>query len=100
MSGLVSKAAHGRRDAAHLRRPHGKPGAGAAGAFFMLARVEVRAKLPIMPPVFFTNRVCFIGVTVIGLGSMALFAAAVFLPLMEQILIGASPARAGLMVGP
>jgi MFS family permease len=37
---------------------------------------------------------------VIALAAMALFAAAVFLPLMFQLLMGASPSRAGLMIAP
>jgi MFS family permease len=62
--------------------------------------VELRAPQPILPPALFRNRVFVMGVTVITLTSMALFAASVFLPLMFQLLMGASPAHAGMMIAP
>jgi len=71
-----------------------------AGCFLVLVPVEVRAAQPILPPDLFRNRVFIIGAGVIALTAMALFSAAVFLPLMFQLLMGASPARAGLMMAP
>jgi EmrB/QacA subfamily drug resistance transporter len=75
-------------------------GAATAISLGLLARVELRAAQPILPPDLFRNHVYVIGVTVIGLAGMALFAAVVFLPLMFQLLLGASPSRAGLMIAP
>ena len=66
----------------------------------MLIIVERRAEQPIMPPDLFRNRVFVVGAAVIALAAMALFSAVVFLPLMFQLLMGASPARAGLMIAP
>jgi EmrB/QacA subfamily drug resistance transporter len=74
--------------------------AGAVLAFGLMVPVERRAAQPILPPDLFRNPVFLIGALVISLAAMALFAAAVFLPLMFQLLMGASPARAGLMVAP
>ena len=53
-----------------------------------------------LPPSLFRNRVFIIGAGVISLAAMALFAAVVFLPLMFQLLMNASPASAGLMISP
>jgi EmrB/QacA subfamily drug resistance transporter len=74
--------------------------AGAIAAFALLVPVELKAPQPILPPELFRNRVFVIGATVIALAAMALFAAASFLPLMFQLLMGASPSRAGLMIAP
>jgi len=65
-----------------------------------LALVEARAAEPVLPLHLFTNRVFVLGVTVISLSAMALFAAVVFLPLFFQLVLGASPADAGLMISP
>lgn len=65
-----------------------------------LALVEMRAAEPVLPLHLFTNRVFVIGVAVISFSAMALFAAAVFLPLFFQLVIGASPTDAGLMIAP
>jgi EmrB/QacA subfamily drug resistance transporter len=75
-------------------------GAAAIVAFALLVPVEWRAAQPILPPDLFRNRVFVIGAGVIALAAMALFAAVVFLPLMFQLLMGASPSRAGLMIAP
>jgi EmrB/QacA subfamily drug resistance transporter len=75
-------------------------GAAAVAAFLLLARVELRAAQPILPPDLFRNRVFVIAGSVIGLAGMALFAAIVFLPLMFQLLMKASPSQAGLMIAP
>jgi EmrB/QacA subfamily drug resistance transporter len=65
-----------------------------------LVLVELRAAEPVLPPVLFANRVFVLGVLVIALAAMALFAAVVFLPLFFQLVMGASPAGAGLMISP
>ncbi len=69
-------------------------------AFGLLVPTELRAAQPILPPDLFRNLVFVIGAGVIGLAAMALFAAVVFLPLLFQLLMGASPSRAGLMIAP
>ncbi len=69
-------------------------------SFAILIPVERRAKLPILPPRLFRNRVFVIATGAIMLTAMALFAAAVFLPLLFQLLMGASPTQAGLMIAP
>lgn len=61
---------------------------------------EGRAAEPLLPPHLFRNRVFLSSVLVIGLASMGLFTAAVFLPLYFQLVQGASPTAAGLMVAP
>jgi EmrB/QacA subfamily drug resistance transporter len=75
-------------------------GVAAAASFVLLVAVERRAAQPIMSPDLFRNRVFVIGAAVIALAAMALFAGVVFLPLMFQLLMGASPASAGLMISP
>jgi EmrB/QacA subfamily drug resistance transporter len=65
-----------------------------------LIRQERRASEPILPPRLFTNRVFVVAVSVIGLNAMALFGSLVFLPLFFQLILGASPSRAGLMLAP
>ena len=65
-----------------------------------LALVEARAAEPVLPLHLFANRVFVVGVAVISLSAMALFAAVVFLPLFFQLVLGASPAGAGLMISP
>jgi MFS family permease len=61
---------------------------------------ELRAIEPILPLLLFKNRVFVIGVSVIGLNAMALFGSLVFLPLFFQLVLGASPSHAGLMMAP
>lgn len=75
-------------------------GALALAAFALLMPVERSAEQPILPPALFRNRVFVLGAAVIALSAMALFAAVVFLPLMFQLLMGASPSAAGLMIAP
>jgi MFS family permease len=70
------------------------------GSFVLLAFVERRAAQPILPPELFRNSVFVVGAAVIALATMALFAAVVFLPLMFQLLMDASPTQAGLMLAP
>ncbi|WP_428394271.1 MFS transporter [Lichenicoccus sp.] len=74
--------------------------ASAAMALLLLVATERRAEQPLLPPVLFRNKVFVLASAVICLTAMSLFAAAVFLPLMFQLLMGASPAGAGLMVAP
>jgi hypothetical protein len=77
-------------------------GLAAATALFygLLIMQEGRASEPILPPDLFSNRVFVIGVSVIGLNAMALFGSLVFLPLFFQLVLGASPSRAGLLMAP
>jgi EmrB/QacA subfamily drug resistance transporter len=65
-----------------------------------LALVEARAREPVLPLHLFANRVFVLGVAVISFSAMALFGAVVFLPLFFQLVIGASPTGAGLMISP
>jgi EmrB/QacA subfamily drug resistance transporter len=74
----------------------------AAAVVFCAALIlaEAQATEPVLPLHLFANKVFVLGVTVIGLSAMALFAAVVFLPLFFQLVMGASPADAGLMISP
>jgi EmrB/QacA subfamily drug resistance transporter len=75
--------------------------AAVASLFYgLLIRQERRAHEPILPPHLFTNRVFVVAVSVIGLNAMALMGSLVFLPLFFQVVLGASPSRAGLMMAP
>jgi len=74
--------------------------AGASVFYGLLYRQERRALEPILPPRLFTNRVFVVAISVIGLNAMALFGSLVFLPLYFQLILGASPSRAGLMLAP
>ncbi|HUB67732.1 MAG TPA: MDR family MFS transporter [Candidatus Methylacidiphilales bacterium] len=66
----------------------------------LLAVEECRAAEPILPPRLFRNPVFTISVSVTGLNAMALFGSLVFLPLFFQLVLGASPSHAGLMMAP
>ena len=75
--------------------------AAVASLFYgLLIRQERRAEEPILSPHLFANRVFVVAVSVIGLNAMALFGSLVFLPLFFQVVLGASPSRAGLMMAP
>lgn len=74
--------------------------AGASLFFGLLIAQEGRAAEPILPMRLFRNRVFAVAVSVIGLNAMALFGSLVFLPLFFQLVLGASPSRAGLMMAP
>jgi EmrB/QacA subfamily drug resistance transporter len=74
--------------------------AGASLFYGLLIRQERRAAEPILPPHLFKNRIFVVAVSVIGLNAMALFGSLVFLPLYFQVILGASPSRAGLMLAP
>jgi predicted MFS family arabinose efflux permease len=70
----------------------------AIGSFILLAVVERRADQPVLLPELLGNSGFIVGAAVIALATMALFAAIVFLPLMFQLLMDASPTQAGLML--
>lgn len=72
----------------------------AVAAFALMVPVEQHAPQAILPPDLFSNRVFVIGSIATCFTAMALFAAVVFLPLMFQLLMSATPARAGLMIVP
>jgi EmrB/QacA subfamily drug resistance transporter len=61
---------------------------------------EKSAPEPILPLDLFRDRVFVVAVSVIGLNAMALFGSLVFLPLFFQLVLGASPSHAGLMMAP
>ena len=61
---------------------------------------ERRAAEPILPLVLFQNPVFVVAASVVGLNAMALFGSLVFLPLFFQLVLGASPSHAGLMMAP
>jgi len=77
-------------------------GLAAVAALFygLLIAQENHAAEPILPLKLFRNPVFLVGVSVIGLNSMALFGSLVFLPLFFQLVLGASPSHAGLMMAP
>ena len=77
-------------------------GLAAVAALFygLLIRQELGASEPILPPHVFKNPVFLVAVSVIGLNAMALFGSLVFLPLFFQVVLGASPSKAGLMMAP
>jgi EmrB/QacA subfamily drug resistance transporter len=77
-------------------------GLAATAALFygLLIWQENHAAEPILPLGLFRNPVFRVGVSVIGLNAMALFGSLVFLPLFFQLVLGASPTRAGLMMAP
>jgi EmrB/QacA subfamily drug resistance transporter len=68
--------------------------------FVLLIVCERRAAEPVLPPHLFANRVFFIAAVVTSLTAMALIGANVFLPLFFQLVLGASPSHAGLMIAP
>jgi EmrB/QacA subfamily drug resistance transporter len=73
---------------------------GATLLYGLLIAQEHRATEPILPLQLFRNGVFAVGVSVIGLNAMALFGSLVFLPLFFQLVLGASPSHAGLMMAP
>jgi EmrB/QacA subfamily drug resistance transporter len=72
----------------------------AAVSIVLLVATERRAAEPLLPPRLFRSRVFVLSVLVVGLAAMGLFAAAVFLPLYFQLVQGASPTTAGLLIAP
>jgi EmrB/QacA subfamily drug resistance transporter len=75
-------------------------GGGAVVCIGLLTMTERRAAEPLLPPRLFRNRIFVLSVLAIGLSAMGMFAAAVFLPLYFQLVQGASPTAAGLMISP
>jgi EmrB/QacA subfamily drug resistance transporter len=74
---------------------------GATGAFGALLLVqERRAPEPMLPLGLFRNRVFLTGTMVGMLVMLSVFGAALFLPLYFQLVMGASPAKAGLLMAP
>jgi EmrB/QacA subfamily drug resistance transporter len=69
-------------------------------AFALLILNERRAAEPLLPPRLFRTPVFVLSVLGITLASMGMFAAAVFLPLYFQLVQGARPTAAGLMIAP
>lgn len=85
--------------------PWGSPrivglGLGAAALLAGFIWFERGADEPLLPLELFRTKVFSISVTVIGLTFMAMFSAAVFLPLFFQLVMGAAPAKAGMMMVP
>ena len=72
----------------------------AATSLGVLVLNERRAAEPLLPPRLFGSRIFVLSVLVIGLAAMGLFAAAVFLPLYFQLVQGARPTSAGLLIAP
>jgi EmrB/QacA subfamily drug resistance transporter len=72
----------------------------AVGCIGLLVRTERRAAEPLLPPRLFRGKVFVLSILVVGLAAMGLFAAAVFLPLYFQLVLGQSPTRAGLLIAP
>jgi EmrB/QacA subfamily drug resistance transporter len=74
--------------------------AGAALLFGLLIFQEGNIDEPILPLRLFRDLGFLISVSVIGLNAMALFGSLVFLPLFFQLVLGASPSHAGLLMAP
>lgn len=64
-----------------------------------IARQTV-AQEPILPMRLFKNRIVALGCSAMGLNTMALFGAAVFMSLYFQLVVGDNPAIAGLRLSP
>lgn len=73
----------------------------AAGALYgFLWRHERRATEPILPLRLFSNPIYMAAVGALFLAGMALMGSMVFMPLYFQLVLGASPSKAGLMLAP
>jgi len=68
--------------------------------WLLLAAQERSAVEPVLPLKLFRNRVFVIGVAVVGLNATAMLSASVFIPLFFQLVLGAAPTTAGLMMAP
>jgi EmrB/QacA subfamily drug resistance transporter len=68
-----------------------------AGGFVLR---QSRAQEPLLPLRLFGIRAFSTGCSAMGLNAMALFGAAVFMPLYFQLVMGADPAQAGLRIAP
>jgi EmrB/QacA subfamily drug resistance transporter len=73
---------------------------GAVALFGFTFVQEHRASEPVLPPRLFHLRGFVIPVVVIGFQAMALFGSLVYLPLFFQLVMGASPSHAGLLMAP
>lgn len=74
--------------------------AAAALQYIWLVFHERTASEPVLPMRLFQNRIFVISVGVIGLTTVALMGCLVFMPLYFQLVLGASPSKAGLMLAP
>ena len=72
----------------------------AAVSIGLLTVNERRAAEPLLPPRLFRTPIFVLSILVVSLAAMGLFAASVFLPLYFQLVQGASPTAAGLMISP
>lgn len=68
--------------------------------YTLLILHERRAEEPVLPLRLFRNQVFVVSVSVMALTSMALFGSLVFMPLYFQLVLGAGPSKAGLMMAP
>ncbi len=66
----------------------------------LLVLAEGRSMEPVLPPHILQNRVFMIATSVMFLTFMGLFGVAIFLPLFFQLVLGFTPAGAGLMLAP
>src|SRR5512147_1735237 len=66
----------------------------------LLIRTERRSEEPVLSPHIFHNRTVVIASGVMGLAFMGIFGAFVFLPLFFQLVLGMTPAKAGLLLAP
>jgi EmrB/QacA subfamily drug resistance transporter len=66
----------------------------------LLVYTERRSMEPVLSPRILQNGVFLIATSVMFLTFMGLFGAAIFLPLFFQLVLGFTPARAGLMLAP
>src|SRR5512143_2150331 len=66
----------------------------------LLIRAERRSEEPVLSPHIFHNRTVVIASSVMGLAFMGIFGAFVFMPLFFQLVLGMTPAKAGLLLAP
>ena len=66
----------------------------------LLIRTERGSAEPVLSPHIFYNRTVVVASSVMGLAFMGIFGAFVFLPLFFQLVLGMTPAKAGLMLAP
>lgn len=72
----------------------------AAMALLGLVVVERRAREAILPPALFQNRIFLVCSAVAFIVGFALFGAVTFMPLYLQVVLGSSPAQAGMQMTP
>jgi predicted MFS family arabinose efflux permease len=72
----------------------------AAALTALLIRTERRSEEPVLSPHIFHNKTVVIASGVMGLAFMGIFGAFVFMPLFFQLVLGMTPAKAGLMLAP